>query len=81
VIDNSARRANHGDIVVDISRPHRVTIGTVVGSRGGMFNNDLVDVFWHHLGYTNWEPAGGLLLVELAGRDVAVTDKTMGDSK
>ena len=70
--DNTARKAGYGDIVVDIGNPHRVTMGTVVGLKGGMVNNDAVQVFWHHLGYSNWEQPDGLCVVHTGDRAVEV---------
>lgn len=66
--------AGVGATVVDISNPHRITLGTVTATRGGMYSNTIVEVFWHHLGYTNWERPQDLYVVHTEGRELSITE-------
>lgn len=73
----NADRAAVGDVVVDIRNPHRITMGTVLDSRGGIFTNHVLNVFWHHLGYSNWEQPDDLYVVHTGGREVAVVSPSL----
>lgn len=53
-----------GDIVADTRNPHRVVTGTVTETRGTMYRDTMVNVFWHHLGYSNWELPDTLTIVK-----------------
>jgi hypothetical protein len=61
-----------GDIVADIRSPHRVVIGTVIGTVGGPYTDTAVHVYWHHLGYSHWETPGNLSTVHTGTRAVRV---------
>lgn len=45
---------------------HAIKKGTVVETRGNLFNDVAVNVFWDYLGYANWELPNSV--VALAGR-------------
>lgn len=60
---NNANKAELGAIVSDRHSVHGTVYGTIVETRGGMFNHTMVNVYWDYLGYTNWENPNTLTVV------------------
>jgi hypothetical protein len=59
---HNASKATIGTIVSDRHSVLGTVYGTVTETRGGMYNNTLVNVFWDYLGYSNWEDPTRLLV-------------------
>lgn len=49
--------------VVTLTDGHVTYVGTVTRTIGNLYNDTAVEVFWHNLGYTNWERPDTLALV------------------
>jgi hypothetical protein len=66
-VDNSPAPLAAGDHVADTRNPYRVVTGVVIETRGTMYRDTMVNVFWDHLGYSIWELPVTLTLVNKNG--------------
>lgn len=59
-----------GDRVADTRNPYRVVTGVVIDTRGTMYRDTMVNVYWDYLGYSHWELPGTLTLISDNGQGI-----------